>query len=72
MQYLIRCIYMVFAYFTEVIMEDKELENIIGGEIFDIELFMGFVSIIAVIVAILKLYMSMMAAVTKLKKSLLK
>ena len=43
--------------FIEMI-PDKDLDNIIGGEIFDIQLFMGFVSILAVIVAVLKLYMS--------------
>ena len=37
---------------------DKELKSIIGGEVFDIQLFIGFVSVLAVVVAILKLYMS--------------
>lgn len=37
-------------------LSDEELKNIRGGEVFDTELFMGFVAILAVIVAILKLY----------------
>ena len=37
---------------------DEELKDIVGGEIFDVQLFMGFVSVLAVVVAILKLYMS--------------
>ena len=37
---------------------DEELKQIVGGEIFDTELFLGFVSIIAVLVATLKLYLS--------------
>ena len=40
------------------VIPDEELYSIVGGEIFDTELFLGFVSIIAILVAILKLYLS--------------
>ena len=40
------------------IIPDEELRNIVGGEIFDTELFLGFVSIVAILIGILKLYLS--------------